>query len=442
MFLLGKFVITLIVVKYVFALQNISLNSPPPPPDFVGFVHILQDISKTPITGTRGSRRLLGNGLSSTQSIATTVPTSVSALKTEGGTHYTELFVGSPPQRRGLIIDTGSHFMAFPCSGCSDCGLEHENDYFNVDYSASSNVLDCDQCEELKSFCGDNNMCYLKQSYVEGSSWTAIQVEDVVWLGASSEFSSFEIMENDFVNYVFGCQVAETGLFKKQAADGILGLAMHENGFVQHLVNENVISHKMFSLCLSKVGGQVAWGGMNGSGGVSGDETQTQFTHLLQGEHGHFAVTVERLRLNNIGVWTSEDADVEEAISGFNKGKGTIFDSGTTDTYFPVALSKNFRAVWRQQVGSEFDNKTRKFASKELARLPTITLVLRGGGEFKIEPAHYLESDLYSDSRKTIRIYLDEPEGAVIGANALFGKNVLFDEENRRIGWHQADCEF
>ena len=37
------------------------------------------------------------------------------------GTHYVFLWVGSPPQRVSVIVDTGSHHTAFPCVGCK-CG--------------------------------------------------------------------------------------------------------------------------------------------------------------------------------------------------------------------------------------------------------------------------------------------------------------------------------
>jgi hypothetical protein len=34
------------------------------------------------------------------------------------GTHFAYAYVGTPPQRQSLIVDTGSHFTAFPCVGC------------------------------------------------------------------------------------------------------------------------------------------------------------------------------------------------------------------------------------------------------------------------------------------------------------------------------------
>ena len=46
---------------------------------------------------------------------------SISPLFLGYGTHYAFLWVGSPPQRKSVIIDTGSHNTAFPCVGCK-CG--------------------------------------------------------------------------------------------------------------------------------------------------------------------------------------------------------------------------------------------------------------------------------------------------------------------------------
>lgn len=55
------------------------------------------------------------------------------------GTHYAYAYVGSPPQRQSLIIDTGSHYTAFPCTGCKQCG-EHTDAYFDVAKSKTANV--------------------------------------------------------------------------------------------------------------------------------------------------------------------------------------------------------------------------------------------------------------------------------------------------------------
>lgn len=46
------------------------------------------------------------------------------------GTHYSFLWVGTPPQRVSVIMDTGSHHTAFPCVGCK-CGKHVRNPLFS-----------------------------------------------------------------------------------------------------------------------------------------------------------------------------------------------------------------------------------------------------------------------------------------------------------------------
>lgn len=68
------------------------------------------------------------------------------------GTHYVYLYVGTPPQRVSVIIDTGSHHTAFPCKGCN-CG-KHMNPSFDPSLSNSSDVLKC-----------SDKKCFFEQSY-------------------------------------------------------------------------------------------------------------------------------------------------------------------------------------------------------------------------------------------------------------------------------------
>ena len=48
--------------------------------------------------------------------------------------YYTNIWVGTPPQRQSVIIDTGSDYLAFPCSRCPEghCG-NHNNPVFNIE---------------------------------------------------------------------------------------------------------------------------------------------------------------------------------------------------------------------------------------------------------------------------------------------------------------------
>ena len=83
------------------------------------------------------------------------------------GTHFAFLYVGSPPVRQAVIIDTGSSYTAFPCTGCSKCG-KHVNPYFDPKQSTSGAVPMCGKSRK--------DTCKVNEHYSEGSSWEAYEV--------------------------------------------------------------------------------------------------------------------------------------------------------------------------------------------------------------------------------------------------------------------------
>ncbi|RHZ22617.1 hypothetical protein DYB26_014157, partial [Aphanomyces astaci] len=96
------------------------------------------------------------------------------------GTHYTWVYAGSPPQRASVIVDTGSHLMAFPCNGyahpscnvvvpnscirCDGCGT-HTDAPFDTTKSSSLTYPSC--ASHLGSFtcgvCGLDDQCHISQ---------------------------------------------------------------------------------------------------------------------------------------------------------------------------------------------------------------------------------------------------------------------------------------
>ena len=85
------------------------------------------------------------------------------------GVHYSYIWVGTPPQRVSVILDTGSHHTAFPCTGCK-CG-KHNDPYWDPKKSSTSKILKC----------AGNKNCVFSQRYTEGSSWKAFKVKDRIW---------------------------------------------------------------------------------------------------------------------------------------------------------------------------------------------------------------------------------------------------------------------
>lgn len=153
-----------------------------------------------------------------------------------------------------------------------------------------------------------------------------------------------------------------------------------------------------------------------------------------------------------------------------NSGKGVIVDSGTTDTYLHRSIAGPFNEIWQKVTGRKYSNKPVALSHSDLLMLPTVLIQLAayddeinpGGNDMEmvtglageqLDPSsphdvilavpatHYME---YSPSKKTYtpRLYFTESKGGVIGSNAMQRHNVLFDWENRRVGFAESTCEY
>jgi len=201
------------------------------------------------------------------------------------GTHFATVWVGTPPQRKSVIIDTGSHFTAFPCAGCQNCGSDHHTSprYFQPSLSETFTTVGCDdcasytQCEKKRTipefeignvYKSNVPKCIFSQSYTEGSSWSAYQAKDMFYVGNSPELDlasdahappdSEELhtqMEVDPLNlgfgipFMFGCQLSQSGLFVTQLEDGIMGMSASESTLAKEMYEKQKVSHNMFTLC-------------------------------------------------------------------------------------------------------------------------------------------------------------------------------------------------
>jgi Xylanase inhibitor N-terminal len=153
------------------------------------------------------------------------------------GTHFANVWVGFPtPQRKTVIVDTGSHYTAFPCTGCTRCGSHHHTDpYFRPELSTTFHQLQCGECRD--GVICENGRCLFHQAYTEGSSWEAVQVRDRFFCGGTDVLDSANPDDQQYaIDFMFGCQISMTGLFITQLADGIMGMSAHPGTYdVFHL---------------------------------------------------------------------------------------------------------------------------------------------------------------------------------------------------------------
>lgn len=345
------------------------------------------------------------------------------------GTHISYIYVGTPPQRQSVIIDTGSSYTAFPCEGCQNCG-QHTDNYFYPSNSSTSVVAKCGK-----------STCSISQSYSEGSSWQAYKITDKLWVGGLAP--GLVKNANDYaIDFMFGCQTSETGLFRTQLADGIMGMSSSSNTLMPQLFEKKLVDNKIFALCFRIGGGIMTLGGVD----QRIHSSDVSYAKLYPSSSNWFRVNILELSLVEMsGPGKSTQHNISGAASAMNAGSGTIVDSGTTDTYLPSKLKDSFEKAFLAVTGIRYTAGTAyTLTSAQVKSLPDIKITMRdeaGTGSFDL----YFPVSAYADDENgkyAFRIYLTESSGAVLGANFMRGRNIIFDSDGGRVGFALSSCKY
>jgi len=408
------------------------------------------------------------------------------------GTHIANVWVGSPkPQRKTVIVDTGSHYTAFPCKGCKSCGRTHHTDpYYDPTRSSTFRQLECDEC--TGGVGCEKGHCHFSQAYTEGSSWDAIQVKDHFYCGGKDVIDSVDPIHHKYaIDFMFGCMTKMSGLFLTQLADGIMGMSAHQATLPKQLWDKGVIEHNMFAMCFRRELGTSKRGVSAGSMTIGGVSTNLDTGPVVYAKNmaraGWFTVFVKNIYIRTGGGQSSLDNDSDQDNGGaqtirrrtvkvkinvrtVNSGKGVIVDSGTTDTYLSKTAAPAFKNAWKEATGGRaYSHSPVKLSDEELHRLPTVLVQCHAYSATKdpsiddynsipgytgdldpsspedlliaIPATSYMD---YSPTTKlyTSRLYFTETAGGVLGSNTMQGHNVVFDWEHHRIGFAESSCSY
>ncbi|KAJ8772563.1 hypothetical protein K2173_027740 [Erythroxylum novogranatense] len=315
-----------------------------------------------------------------------------------GGYFAAEVYIGTPPQKSFLLVDTGSALTHLPCSGCKQCG-KHQDPLFQPKSSSTFR----------NTSCNSRKLCRFARHYLEQSSSSGFLVDDVISFGGGSEFERQRI--------VFGCAEQETGEIYSQRADGIMGLRADRLSIVDQLVDQGVISNS-FSLCFGSSGGVMILGSVS-------PPRDMVFSH-------------------------------SDPFRRYLMGQGTVIDSGSTFTYIPErafhalkdAIIKKTPSV-KQIPGPDpryndvcFIRAEREVSESELPKnFPSLDLVFGDSQKFTLSPENYLFPHTTVSGAYCLGIFSNGNDAtSFLGGFIFLDTLVTYDRENKTIGFRKTNC--
>jgi hypothetical protein len=183
------------------------------------------------------------------------------------GYYYVEAYVGTPPQKQSLIVDTGSHLTIFPCKGCTKCKKDHLYRLFDPARSDTFAHVDPKRtyfnwmCLEPSA----DGKCPFEQGYSEGSTYTgSFAIDSFLFENELNQEQNHSHM------HIFGCADVETNEFYRQQADGIIGIGVltkdvfrNPPTIIDTEIVEGRIARESFALCFGRDGGFLSLGSPN-----------------------------------------------------------------------------------------------------------------------------------------------------------------------------------
>ncbi|KAE8774309.1 aspartic proteinase nepenthesin-2-like [Hordeum vulgare] len=372
------------------------------------------------------------------------VATVESGVAVGSGEYLVDVYVGTPPRRFRMIMDTGSDLNWLQCAPCLDC-FHQTGPVFDPAASASYRNVTCGD-----SRCG----LVSPPPPLTGPRSCRKPRSDpcpyYYWYGDQSNTTGDLALEAFTVNLTqsgtrrvdgvaFGCGHQNRGLF--HGAAGLLGLGRGPLSFASQL--RGVYGGHAFSYCLVEHGSAAGSKIIFGHDDALLAHPQLNYTAFAPAT-ADAADTFYYLQLKSVLVGGEAVNIPSDTLSA----GGTIIDSGTTLSYFPEPAYQAIRQAFMDRMSPSYPlipgfpvlSPCYNVSGAEKVEVPELSLVFADGAAWEFPAENYF-----------IRL---EPEGvmclAVLGTPrsgmSIIGNyqqqnfHVLYDLERNRLGFAPRRC--
>uniref|UniRef100_J3MD53 Peptidase A1 domain-containing protein n=2 Tax=Oryza brachyantha TaxID=4533 RepID=J3MD53_ORYBR len=354
------------------------------------------------------------------------------------------MFIGNPPRPYFLDVDTGSDLTWIQCDApCTSCAKGPHPLY----KPAKQNIVHprdsyCQELQGNQNYCDTCKQCDYEIAYADRSSSMGVLARDNMQLVTADG-------ESENLDLVFGCGYDQRGNLLSSPAntDGIIGLSNAAMSLPAQLASRGIISN-VFGHC------------------IAADPSNGGYMFLGDDYVPRWGMTWVPIRNGPENLYSTEVQKVNYGEQQLNlRGKAgkltqVIFDSGSSYTYLPHEEYTNLIGSLIRLSPSLLQDETDRalpFCMKPdfpVRSLDDVKHLFKPLSlEFKkrwfllprtftIPPEDYL---IISDKNNICLGVLDGREighdsEIVIGDVSLRGKLVVYNNDEKHVGWVQSDC--
>lgn len=361
----------------------------------------------------------------------------VSGSTLGSGQYFVDFFLGTPPQKFSLIVDSGSDLLWVQCAPCLQCYAQ-DTPLYAPSNSSTFNPVPCLSPECLLIPATEGFPC---DFHYPGACAYEYRYADTSLSKGVFAYESATVDDVRIDKVAFGCGRDNQGSFA--AAGGVLGLGQGPLSFGSQV---GYAYGNKFAYCLVNYLDPTSVS----SWLIFGDEListihDLQFTPIVSNSRNPtlYYVQIEKVMVGGESLPISHSA---WSLDFLGNG-GSIFDSGTTVTYWLPPAYRNILAAFDKNVRYPRAASVQGLdlcvdvTGVDQPSFPSFTIVLGGGAVFQPQQGNYFV-DVAPNVQCLAMAGLPSSVGGFNTIGNLLQQNFLvqYDREENRIGFAPAKC--
>ena len=347
--------------------------------------------------------------------------------------YYATLYIGEEKKPHNFLLDTTSSLISYQCKFHSSITSP------NFEITKEKDIINCQNgtCPNYPySFCS-NNQCHYEYNY-NNSTFKGKYAKNYISL--STEIQS----------YIFpmGCSNSDFNEYFYSNADGILGLN-YNNSFVNLLYQKKLLQKNLFSMCLnSNQGGYLSFGQIIENNKEEKDYNKKiiNYVYYTPTQNGMYKLSMTSLHIDDgLDLLNGNEVDsIIDSLSTKNYLTESLYNSFILEFLVKCQKMKNncnnIQKIENMGFCSVFKSKQKIINSID-KYWPKINIAVNGYS-LAIKPKNYFVPYLSSgEINACVGFGKSNTNYNILGTSFMNGYDVIFDNENKRIGFIESNCD-